>query len=84
MPGSRSRCKRSRPGRKPEPVFNVPLMAKGVGAFLDVPGLAMDDWDKNLYYNYFVKEEGRDPTIVEIRDLDNANSEHSRHGYFRG
>ena len=71
-------------GAKPEPVFNVPLTAKGVGAFLDVPGLAMDDWDKNLYYNYFVKEEGRDPTIVEIRDLDNANSEHSRHGYFRG
>jgi phosphoribosylformylglycinamidine synthase len=44
----------------------------------------MDEWDRNLYYDYFVKEEGRNPTIVEIRDLDNANSEHSRHGYFKG
>jgi phosphoribosylformylglycinamidine synthase len=71
-------------GVQPEPVFEVPLREKGVGAFLEVPGLAMDDWDKGLYYNYFVKEEGRNPTIVEIRDLDNANSEHSRHGYFKG
>lgn len=71
-------------GAQPEPVFDVPLREKGVDAFLEVPGLAMDDWDKGLYYNYFVKEEGRNPTIVEIRDLDNANSEHSRHGYFKG
>ena len=71
-------------GAEPEPVFEVPLKEKGVDAFLEVPGLAMDDWDKGLYYNYFVKEEGRNPTIVEIRDLDNANSEHSRHGYFKG
>ena len=71
-------------GAEPEPVFEVPLKEKGVDAFLEVPGLAMDDWDKGLYYNYFVKEEGRNPTIVEVRDLDNANSEHSRHGYFKG
>jgi len=71
-------------GAQPEPVFEVPLLEKGVEAFLEVPGLAMDDWDKRLYYDYFVEEEGRNPTIVEIRDLDNANSEHSRHGYFKG
>ncbi|MCX8110444.1 MAG: hypothetical protein N3D15_04265, partial [Syntrophorhabdaceae bacterium] len=68
----------------PEPVYEIPLKEKGPDALLDVPGLAMDEWDRNLYFNYFVKEEGRNPTIVEIRDLDNANSEHSRHGYFKG
>ena len=71
-------------GVLPEPVFEVPLMQKGPDALLEVPGLAMDEWDRRLYYDYFVKEEGRNPTIVEIRDLDNANSEHSRHGYFKG
>jgi len=71
-------------GILPEPVFEIPLLEKGVNALLEIPGLAMDDWDRNLYYDYFVKEEGRNPTIVEIRDLDNANSEHSRHGYFKG
>jgi phosphoribosylformylglycinamidine synthase len=71
-------------GIKPEPVFEVPLKEKGPDALSEIPGLAMDEWDRNLYYDYFVKEEGRNPTIVEIRDLDNANSEHSRHGYFKG
>lgn len=71
-------------GILPEPVFEIPMKEKGPDALLDVPGLAMDEWDRNLYYDYFVKEEGRNPTIVEIRDLDNANSEHSRHGYFKG
>ena len=71
-------------GIVPEPVFEIPMKEKGPDALLEVPGLAMDDWDRNLYYDYFVKEEGRNPTIVEIRDLDNANSEHSRHGYFKG
>jgi phosphoribosylformylglycinamidine synthase len=71
-------------GILPEPVFEIPLLEKGLDALLEISGLAMDAWDRNLYYDYFVKEEGRNPTIVEIRDLDNANSEHSRHGYFKG
>jgi len=71
-------------GTLPEPVFEIPMLEKGPDALLEIPGLAMDEWDRNLYYHYFVKEEGRNPTIVEIRDLDNANSEHSRHGYFKG
>jgi phosphoribosylformylglycinamidine synthase len=71
-------------GILPEPVFEIPLLEKGPNALSEIPGLAMDEWDRNLYYDYFVKEEGRNPTIVEIRDLDNANSEHSRHGYFKG
>jgi phosphoribosylformylglycinamidine synthase len=71
-------------GIEPEPVFEIPMSEKGPDALLEIPGLAMDEWDRNLYYDYFVKDEGRNPTIVEIRDLDNANSEHSRHGYFKG
>ncbi len=67
-----------------EPVFEIPMSERGPDALLEIPGLAMDEWDRNLYYDYFVREEGRNPTIVEIRDLDNANSEHSRHGYFKG
>jgi phosphoribosylformylglycinamidine synthase len=71
-------------GILPEPVSEISLSEKGPDALLEIPGLAMDEWDRNFYYHYFVKEEGRSPTIVEIRDLDNANSEHSRHGYFKG
>jgi phosphoribosylformylglycinamidine synthase len=71
-------------GIVPEPVFEIPLQENGPDSLLEIPGLAMDEWDRNLYYDYFVREERRNPTIVEIRDLDNANSEHSRHGYFKG
>jgi len=71
-------------GILPELVFEIPMLEKGPSALLEIPGLAMDEWDRNLYHDYFVKKEGRNPTIVEIRDLDNANSEHSRHGYFKG
>ncbi len=44
----------------------------------------MDADDCRLYYDYFVKKHNRNPTIVEMMDLNNANSEHSRHGYFKG
>ena len=71
-------------GIQPEPVYEIPMMEKGADALLEVAGLAMDQWDRNFYHDYFVNQEGRNPTIVEIRDLDNANSEHSRHGYFKG
>src|SRR4030042_3398229 len=71
-------------GILPEPVFEIPMLEQGPDALLEIPGLAMDEWDRKLYHEYFVKEERRNPTIVEIRDLDNANSEHSRHGYFKG
>lgn len=71
-------------GIVPEPVFAVPLTEEGVAAFSKLPGLAMDEWDKNFYRGYFVDEEKRNPTIVEVRDLDGCNSEHSRHGYFKG
>lgn len=71
-------------GVTPEPVYEVDLKSKGPDGLLDIPGISMDQWDRELYYDYFVKRCGRNPTIVEIMDLNNANSEHSRHGFFRG
>lgn len=68
----------------PEDPYEVDLKSKGPDGLLDIPGISMDEWDRNLYYDYFVKKEGRNPTIVEIMDLNNANSEHSRHGFFKG
>ncbi len=67
-----------------EPVYTIPLAEKGPDALLEIPGLAMDTADRKFYYDYFVKQEKRNPTIVEVMDLNNANSEHSRHGYFKG
>jgi phosphoribosylformylglycinamidine synthase len=71
-------------GVVPEPVYEVDLTTKGPDGLNELPGISMDEWDRNLYYDYFVKEQHRNPTIVEIMDLNNANSEHSRHGFFKG
>ncbi len=71
-------------GISPEPVYDVDLKGGGPDALLKIPGISMDEWDRNFYYDYFVKRHDRNPTIVEIMDLNNANSEHSRHGFFKG
>ena len=71
-------------GIAPEKVYDVDLISQGADGLLAIPGISMDEWDRNLYYNYFVVEQKRNPTIVEIMDLNNANSEHSRHGFFKG
>ncbi len=71
-------------GLVPEPVYEVDLKTKGPDGLTELPGISMDEWDRDLYYDYFVKQQDRNPTIVEIMDLNNANSEHSRHGFFKG
>jgi phosphoribosylformylglycinamidine synthase len=71
-------------GVVPESVYEVDLKSKGPQALGELPGISMDEWDQNLYYDYFVGQQDRNPTIVEIMDLNNANSEHSRHGFFKG
>ena len=71
-------------GIEPESVYEVDMMTGGPDALQEIPGISMDEWDRNFYYDYFVKKHNRNPTIVEIMDLNNANSEHSRHGFFRG
>lgn len=72
-------------GLRPEEVYELPLKEKGLALFSEIDDFkSMDEADKQFYYNYFVKKCGRNPTIVEMMDLNNANSEHSRHGYFKG
>ncbi|PIE73723.1 MAG: phosphoribosylformylglycinamidine synthase [Deltaproteobacteria bacterium] len=71
-------------GIEPEAVYEIDLKGKGPDGLQEIPGISMDEWDRNFYYEYFVNKHDRNPTIVEIMDLNNANSEHSRHGFFRG
>jgi phosphoribosylformylglycinamidine synthase len=66
-------------------------IASGIGEGIDALknfnkriGLGMDDWDLNFYYNLFVKKIKRNPTNVECFQLGQANSEHSRHWFFKG
>lgn len=47
-------------------------------------GLAFDDWDLAYYTSLFKDDLRRDPTNVELFDIAQSNSEHSRHWFFRG
>lgn len=46
-------------------------------------GLAFDSWDIKFYTNMF-QTINKNPTTVEIFDLAQSNSEHSRHWFFKG
>lgn len=73
-------------GIKPKKVFAIPLLEEGIHALLKVNvdmGLGMDDWDVEFYYKLFV-DSLRNPTSVECFQLAQANSEHSRHWFFKG
>ncbi|MEK7097229.1 MAG: phosphoribosylformylglycinamidine synthase, partial [Patescibacteria group bacterium] len=70
-----------------EEVFQVDLLGRGINALKDINdkmGLGMDDWDMDFYYNLFVHDFKRNPTDVECFQLGQANSEHSRHWFFKG
>lgn len=72
---------------KPQEVFVVPLIEKGLIALRNINkeiGLGMDDWDEHFYYDLFINYFKRNPTSVECFQLGQANSEHSRHWFFRG
>ena len=47
-------------------------------------GLGLDGWDMDFYYDLFTNKIKRDPTNVECFQLSQANSEHSRHWFFKG
>ena len=60
----------------------ISLDEKGLSDLLDTLGLAMDLDDLKFLQNYFRDEEGRDPTITEIRVVDTYWSDHCRHTTF--
>ena len=51
--------------------------------FLQELGLAFDDWDFEYYTDMFQTQLRRDPTNVELFDIAQSNSEHSRHWFFK-
>ncbi len=70
------------PEAEPRPVREVPLLAGGREALEQIDremGLAFDDWDLDYYTRLFVDKLRRDPTDVELFDIAQSNSEHSRH-----
>ncbi|KIY99597.1 phosphoribosylformylglycinamidinesynthase [Monoraphidium neglectum] len=70
----------------PAPTITVPVLEQGRAALEKINkemGLAFDEWDLD-YYTRLFKDMGRDPTNVELFDIAQSNSEHSRHWFFRG
>jgi len=63
------------------------VLEKGAQALRDANkemGLGMDDADIALYARMFTEDLKRDPTTVELFDISQSNSEHSRHWFFKG
>ncbi len=74
-------------GVRPARVQQCPVLGRGPAALAEANrslGLGMDAWDIDYYYNLFANVLRRDPTDVELFQLGQANSEHSRHHFFRG
>ena len=74
-------------GIVPEDVKIVDLIERGKVALEDINrvlGLGMDAVDIEYYFRLFADVLERNPTDVELFQLGNANSEHSRHWYFKG
>ncbi|KAK3280418.1 hypothetical protein CYMTET_11738 [Cymbomonas tetramitiformis] len=46
-------------------------------------GPVLDDWDLDYYTKLFRENMKRDPTTVELFDIAQSNSEHSRHWFFK-
>jgi phosphoribosylformylglycinamidine synthase len=71
----------------PENVRVIDLIGRGKSALEEINralGLGMDAVDIEYYYQLFVNTLKRNPTDVELFQLGNANSEHSRHWLFKG
>ncbi len=73
-------------GTAPAKTRTVPVLEYGEDPLREINaelGLGMDAWDVTYYTNLF-RSCGRNPTDVELFQIGNANSEHSRHWFFRG
>ncbi|GJM96398.1 hypothetical protein PR202_ga13228 [Eleusine coracana subsp. coracana] len=71
----------------PEPVRIVPVIERGKEALEEINvkmGLAFDEQDINYYTHLFRDDIKRNPTTVELFDIAQSNSEHSRHWFFNG
>jgi len=71
----------------PEKMKNIPLLEQGIEALKKSNkdlGLGMDEQDFAYYMKLFTKMLKRNPTDVELFQLAQANSEHSRHHFFKG
>ncbi|KAM7492012.1 hypothetical protein LguiA_034933 [Lonicera macranthoides] len=71
----------------PEEVRYIPVMEKGRKALEEINeemGLAFDEQDLQYYTQLFRDDIKRDPTNVELFDIAQSNSEHSRHWFFTG
>ena len=74
-------------GITPEPVRIVDLIGRGKGELEEMNralGLGMDAEDIAYYHHLFVDIWRRNPTDVELFQLGNMNSDHSRHWLFNG
>ncbi|KAJ3702358.1 hypothetical protein LUZ61_006063 [Rhynchospora tenuis] len=71
----------------PEPVQVVPVLERGSEALEEINikmGLAFDEQDIKYYTSLFRDDIKRNPTTVELFDIAQSNSEHSRHWFFNG
>ncbi len=76
-----------RTGIMPEKVCKVPILEEGTAALEEINnrmGLGLDSWDIDFYFDLFANKIGRNPSNVECFQLSQANSEHSRHWFFKG
>ncbi|NOZ77625.1 MAG: phosphoribosylformylglycinamidine synthase [Acidobacteria bacterium] len=74
-------------GIEPEPVRIVPVLEEGRAALERLNrqmGLAFDEADLEYYTRLFTEKLRRNPTDVELFDIAQSNSEHSRHWFFKG
>ncbi|CAL1374565.1 unnamed protein product [Linum trigynum] len=71
----------------PEEVRFVPVMERGRKALEEINqemGLAFDEQDLQYYTRLFREDIKRNPSTVELFDIAQSNSEHSRHWFFTG
>ncbi|XP_059628103.1 probable phosphoribosylformylglycinamidine synthase, chloroplastic/mitochondrial isoform X2 [Cornus florida] len=71
----------------PDEVRYVPVMERGRKALEEINdemGLAFDEQDIQYYTRLFKDDIKRNPTTVELFDIAQSNSEHSRHWFFTG
>ncbi|KAH7681325.1 phosphoribosylformylglycinamidine synthase protein [Dioscorea alata] len=71
----------------PEAVSFVPVVERGREALEEINmkmGLAFDEHDIQYYTSLFRDDIKRNPSTVELFDIAQSNSEHSRHWFFNG